>query len=207
MLLQRFEEPRYRAILVLVPPGLSKSGLLREILAELGVALPVGNARVQDLVKLLSNHIIELHEQNTRLVIIIDECHFLSSECLHIVRTISNIETPERKLVTCLLFGESRLAQRLDHPSYASLRNRIYLRSSLSPLNVAETAQYVKYRLMTVGRLNELFNDKAIEALHQHAGGIPRGINKLAMLSLIEGADRRAELIDESTVQAAVARM
>ena len=207
LLLQHFEEPKYRAILVLAPPGLSKTGLLREILAELGVALPVGNARVQDLVKLLSNHIIELHEENVRLVIIIDECHLLSADCLHIIRTISNIEIPERKLVTCLLFGESRLAQRIEHPSYESLRNRIYLRGELLPLSAAETAQYVKYRLMTVGRLTELYTETAIEALHRHSGGIPRSINKLAMLSLIEGAVHKAGIIDEPIVSSAAKRL
>jgi type II secretory pathway predicted ATPase ExeA len=131
LLLQHFEAPKYRVALVLVTPGLSKTGLLREILSELDLPLPVGIPRVQDLVKQLSNHIIELHEQGQRLVIIVDECHLLSSDCLHVVRTISNIETPQEKLVTCLLFGESRLAERLTHPSYASLANRIYLRSEL----------------------------------------------------------------------------
>src|SRR5438094_655223 len=56
LLLQHFEESKYHIILVLVTPGLSKTGLLREILAEIGIALPVGFTRVQDLVKLLSNY-------------------------------------------------------------------------------------------------------------------------------------------------------
>jgi len=207
LLLQHFEEPKHRVVLVLVTPGLSKTGLLREILSELNLALPVGIARVQDLVKQLSNHIIELHEQSQRLVIIVDECHLLSSDCLHIVRTISNIETPQEKLVTCLLFGESRLAQRLEHTSYASLSNRIYLRSELQPLTEDEVAQYMKFRLMTAGRLTELFTDAALRAIHEHSGGICRSVNKLAMLCLIEGADRRSKVIDDPIVQAAAKRM
>ena len=77
LLLQHFDNPKYRVALVLVTPGLSKTGLLREILSELDLPLPVGIPRVQDLVKQLSNHIIELHEQGQRLVIIVDECHLL----------------------------------------------------------------------------------------------------------------------------------
>ncbi|MGC3992331.1 MAG: AAA family ATPase [Chthoniobacteraceae bacterium] len=132
MLLQHFDDKKYQAILVLVTPGMSKTGLLREILAELELALPIGNTRVQDLMKLLSNHVIDLHREGRRLVIVIDECHLLSSDCLHVVRTISNIEIPEQKLTTCLMIGEARLAQRLDHSSYESLRNRIYFRDQLS---------------------------------------------------------------------------
>lgn len=207
LLLQHFDEPKHRAILVLVTPGLSKTGLLREILSELNLALPVGNARVQDLVKALSNHIIELHQQGRRLVIIIDECHLLSSECLHIVRTLSNIEIPQQKLVTCLLFGETRLETRLSHSSYDSLRNRIYLRSQLRALTSDEATQYVKYRLMTAGRLTDLFTESGFEALHKNSGGICRSLNKLAMLTLIESADRQAAIIDEPIVTRAARRM
>ena len=207
LLLQHFEEPKHRVVLVLVTPGLSKTGLLREILSELNLALPVGIARVQDLVKLLGNHIIELHEHGQRLVIIVDECHLLSADCLHIIRTISNIETPQEKLVTCLLFGESRLAHRLEHSSYASLSNRIYMRSELHPLTAAEVAQYVKFRLMTAGRLDELFTESALAALYECSGGICRSVNKLAMLSLIAAADRRSALVDEPLVRAAAKRM
>jgi type II secretory pathway predicted ATPase ExeA len=207
LLLNHLDDPKYRAVLVLVTPGLSKTGLLREILSELQLALPVGVNRVQDLVKLLSNHIIELHQQGQRLVVLIDECHLLSSDCLHIVRTISNIETPEEKLVTCLLFGESRLAQRLMHPSYESLQNRIYLRSTVEPLTALEAAQYLKFRLMKSGRLVELFDSEALAAIHERSGGICRSMNKLAMLSLIEGADRRSASIDEAIVETAARRM
>ena len=207
LLLNHFEEPKHRVVLVLVTPGLSKTGLLREILSELNLALPAGIARVQDLVKSLSNHIIEMHEQGQRLVIIVDECHLLSSDCLHIIRTISNIETPQEKLVTCLLFGESRLAQRLEHTSYASLSNRIYLRSELHPLTAGEVAQYVKFRLMTAGRLDELFTEPALAALHEGSDGICRSVNKLAMLSLIAAADRRVSIVDDSIVRTAAKRM
>jgi general secretion pathway protein A len=207
LLLQHFEPPKYRVVLLLVTPGLSKTGLLREILSELNLPLPVGISRVQDLVKQLSNHIIELHEEGQRLVIIVDECHLLSADCLHMVRTISNIETPQEKLVTCLMFGESRLLQRLDHSSYASLKNRIYLRSELHPLAAPEVAQYVKFRLMTAGRLDDLFTELALIALHELSGGICRNVNKLAMLSLIEASDKRALIIDETLVRSAARRM
>lgn len=207
LLLQHLVSPRHQAILVLATPGMSKTGLLREILSELNLALPVGNCRVQDLARLLSNHIIDLHQQGRRLVIILDECHLLSSDCLHVVRTISNIETPEKKLSTCLLFGENRLAQRLNHPSYDSLRNRIYLRNELLPLSPDDAAQFIKYRLMTAGRLAELFTPAAMEALHRGSRGIARSLNKLAMLSLVEGGSMRRPSIDETIVEKCISRL
>lgn len=207
LLLEHLNDSKYEVVLLLVTPGLTKTGLLREILAELNIALPVGSGRVQDLMKLLSNHIIDLHENHRRLVVIIDECHLLSTDCLHVVRTISNVETPEEKLTTCLLFGESRLAERLEHPSYASLQNRIFLRAALRPLNVEETTQYIKYRLMMAGRLADLFTAGALQSLQEKSKGIPRSINKLAMLSLIEGASRQQSMIDEASVAAGAKRL
>jgi general secretion pathway protein A len=207
LLLEQLDPAKYHVILVLVTPGLTKTGLLREILSELNIAVPVGILRVQDLVKLLSNHIIEMHQRGQRLVIIVDECHLLDADCLHIVRTISNIEIPERKLTTSLLFGEARLAQRLEHPTYESLRNRIYLRSQLQPLRPDETRQYVKFRLLVAGRMTELFTPVALDALHTHSKGICRTLNKLCMLSLIDGANRQQPLVDADAVEASAARL
>ena len=206
LLLQHLDAQKYRTALVLVTPGLSKTGLLREILAELEIALPVGITRVQDLVKQLSNHVIALHEEGRRLVLIIDECHFLSADCLHIVRTITNLEIPERKLVTCLLLGESRFLPRLERPGYESLRNRLYFREELQPLTLEETGQYLAFRLMTAGRLAPLFTEAAVAALRENSGGIPRSLNRLAMLSLMQGSRTGQALVDEPSVQAAAAR-
>ena len=194
----------------LLPPG--QRGIDRMLdrdafLAELGIALPVGIGQVHDLVRLLSNHIIQVHQEGRRLIVIIDEAHLLSADCLHVVRTISNIETPEQKLSTCLLLGESRLAQRLEHPTFESLRNRIYLRSTLDSLSVEETEQYLKFRLLTAGRFEDLFTPASFQAMHAHSGGIARSLNKIAMLSLLEGSMRQRPMIDEEVVAAAAKRL
>ena len=57
------------------------------------------------------------------------------------------------------------------------------------------------------GRLDELFTETALAAIHECSGGICRSVNKLAMLSLIEAADRRAVTIDETLVRDAARRM
>lgn len=207
LLLQQLDPATDHAILVLVIPGLTKTGLLREILSELNVAIPEGFTRTQDLLKLLSNCIIDLHEQGRRLVMIIDECHLLSAECLHIVRTISNIEIPECKLTTCLLVGEKRFANRLEHPSYESLRNRMYLRGELRPMSLEDCTQYVKFRLMIAGRMSDLFDNQALAAMHSHSGGVCRNLNKICMLTLLAGAIEGKQTIDEAGVGAGIAMM
>ena len=201
IVLQNVDRERHQPILVLVSPGLSKTALLREILAELNVGLPVGINRTQDLLKMLSNYVIDLYHNGRRLVIIIDECHFLSSENIHILRTISNIEIPECKLVTCLLFGETKFAKRLEHPTYASLRNRMYLQWELQPMGLEDCRQYVLYRLMVAGRMEPLFDDGALAALHWYSEGVCRSLSKLCMLSLLEGALSGQPVVDKDIVE------
>jgi type II secretory pathway predicted ATPase ExeA len=180
---------------------MSRTAMLREILSELNIPLPVGINRTQELLKLLSNHIIDLYHQGRKLVLIIDECHFLSSDNLHLVRTISNIEIPERKLTTSLLFGESRFTKRLQHPTYDSLRNRMYFRGALEAMGPEECAQYVKFRLMVAGRLDQLFTEDGLTALHARAEGVNRSVNKLGMMCLIEGASLELAELDAAHVE------
>lgn len=207
ILLERMDPDRVDPVLILVSPGLSRTGLMRDILAELNIPLPTGISRLQDLLRLLGNHIIDLHERHRKLVLLIDECHLLHAENLHLLRTISNIEIPERKLSTILLFGESRFARRLEHPSYDSLRNRMYFRSEIEPMAPEECAQYVKFRLMVSGRLKPLFSEPALERIHELSGGIGRNINKIGMICLLEAKRRGLPRINEDLMQACAERI
>jgi general secretion pathway protein A len=206
LVLQQLDADQYKPALVLVTPGMGKTALLLEILAELGLPGAEGAVpRTRDLLKHLHDAVIDLYQQGKRLVIFLDECHFLSADCLHMVRTISNLEIPERKLSTCLLFGETRFLARLQHPSYDSLRNRIYFRAELPGLGPEDCAQYVKFRLMVAGRMDELFDAGALALVHESTGGIGRRVNKLCTLSLLEGFLRRRPVIDAGVVAACTA--
>jgi type II secretory pathway predicted ATPase ExeA len=208
LVLQNLDLALYNPVLVLVTPGMSKTALLREILNELELPVPAGPfVATRDLLKILGEHVMQLHSENRKLVILIDECHFLSAESLHILRTLSNIEVPDRKLLTCLLFAEDRFMKRLEHPSYESLRNRMYLRSQLMPLSPDECAQYVKYRLIVAGRPEPLFDPEALDALYTASGGISRQINKLGMLCLLEGFLRKRQTIHADIVTHCAAQM
>lgn len=208
LILSNLSNEQTQPVLVLVSPGMSKTALMKEILSELNIGIPEGHfTSTQDLLKLLSDHVIRLHQENRKLVIIVDECHFLSSDSLHMIRTLTNIEVPERKLITCLMFGEQRFVKRLNHPSHESLRNRMYMRAELGSLTPSETEDYVKYRLLKVGRMDDLFDKEALEALHECSHGICRNINKLAMLSLLEGSLRHKPFIDEEIVRQCAIRM
>lgn len=208
LILQGVDTAKMQAALVLVSPNMSKTALLRAILEELEVEAPEGSfVGAQALLKLLHQRVIDLHHAGRKLVLLVDECHFLPSESLHMVRTISNLEVPERKLATILLFGEDRFVRRLAHPTHESLRNRIFLRSELQPLGAADTMQYVKFRLLVSGRMDDLFDAPAFAAIHELTGGVCRRINKLCTLALIEGFLRRQPLLGEPLLRTCAERI
>jgi len=203
MVLQNLDPAEHVPAVVLVSPAMSKMALLKEILNELGLELPDQKVlSAQDLLNVLQSYIIDLYQKGQKLVLLIDECHFLAADSLHMLRTISNIEVPEHKLSTCLLFAEDRFLKRLRHPSYESLRNRIYLHGELKLLSAEDCKQYIKFRLLRVGRMHDLFDDSGIAALHERAGGVCRRINKLGMLALIEGTLRRHPMITSEVISA-----
>jgi type II secretory pathway predicted ATPase ExeA len=72
----------------------------------------------------------------------------------------------------------------------------MYMRSELLPLTEEECGEYLKFRLMVAGRMDPLFDEAVIPEIHHISGGICRRINKLGMLSLMEGYLRRKPHID-----------
>ena len=205
MLLEYLNPEAYAPVLVLVSPGMSKTALLKEILAELlpeGTALP---AQTQALLDRLHGCMADLHGRGRKLVILIDEAHFLSAGALHLLRTLSNLETPDKKLAACLLFAEELFLRRLAHPSYQSLRSRIYMKVGLGPLRLDETVQYVKFRLLAAGRTSPLIREEAFHEIHKVSGGVCREINRVCHNSLAEAFLARQEIVDRETVRRATA--
>jgi general secretion pathway protein A len=199
MLLKEMDHEKFLPLVILCLPKMTKTALLREILGELEEEAE--GFKIHDLLAILHHRIIEEYHKGRRVVLLVDEAHFLSAEGLHMVRTLSNLETPQEKLLTTILFAESSFLRRLNHRSYSSLRGRIALRGDLQPLNVLETEQFLKYRVLVAGAQPGVFADDAYEIFQSLTGGIPREILKLAYNSLLE-----AHLLGRTQIDAELLR-
>lgn len=195
ILLSELDPARHEPILVLAYPGMSRVGLLREVAGELGVTDLGPRAPLHQVMAAVQDAIVALHRRGRKLVVIVDECHFLGVEPLQMVRTLSNIELPERKLVTLLLFGEDSFLAKMDRPEYASLFNRMFIRARLRALDADETKQYVKFRCLVSGGRPNLFDDTFLAALHERSKGIPREINRLCHAAMAEAAGAGAKAV------------
>lgn len=184
LLLKQLDAEAFLPLVILCTPGMTKTALLREILSELEEE--THSNKVHELLAVLHQRIMEEHNRKRRIVLLVDEAHFLSSDALHMIRTLSNLETPDEKLLTLILFAEERFLHRLSHRSYNSLRGRIALKTILRPLSALEAEQMLKFRVLVAGGRPDLFRSDTFEQLHRLGKGIPREICKLAYNALLE---------------------
>ncbi len=206
LLLRELDGARTEVALALVSPEMGKTALLKALMTELRLPVPEGAVAAQDLLSRVHARVLELHREGRRLVLLVDECHFLASDSLHMIRALTNLETEEAKLVTIVLFGESVFLRRLRHPSYASLQSRIGLCAELRPMDPATLEQYVKFRVMMAGRMDALFTADAFALLHAGTGGIARRVNVCCTRALMEGAARRMPRVDAALIRNVLGR-
>jgi general secretion pathway protein A len=126
----------------------------------------------------LTDFIINQYAQGFRTTLIIDEAQNLSLELLEEVRLLSNLETDKSKLLQIVLVGQPELIKALAVPKLRQLRQRISISCHINPFGRNETEEYVFHRLSIAGNRNAVeFLDGAFELLHEYTRGIPRLIN------------------------------
>ncbi|MBL0635472.1 MSHA fimbrial biogenesis protein MshM [Aeromonas dhakensis] len=184
-------------------PHLSPAELRIALALELGLA--VRDQSELDLTDRIHRHLISLHQQGSRVVVLIDEAQALPDETLEAIRLFGNLETESSKLLQIVLFGQPELDSRLAKPHLRQLRQRIGFSYSLRPLRFDETRAYLEHRLNISGyRGAPLFGGSALRQLWRASRGIPRLINILAQKCLMLAYGQGARQIDGRLVRLAV---
>jgi general secretion pathway protein A len=168
-------------------PCLTPTEFLEYIVGDF--RLPTAGKSKSELLLNLGTYLIGRHHENRTTVLVVDEAHHLSSELLEEVRLLTNLETPQAKLLQILLVGQPELDGKLDSSDLRQLKQRIAMRSRLTALDLEETRGYVYCRLHVAGQKNpaEIFPSETIVEVHRHSRGIPRLINTICENALIHG--------------------
>jgi len=176
-------------------PRLSPTEFLEYIAGDFG--LPATGKTKGELLLSLGTYLIGRHQKNLTTVLVVDEAHYLSTELLEEIRLLTNLETPQAKLLQILLVGQPELDEKLDSTDLRQLKQRIALRSHLHPLTLDETAGYIYRRLQIAGHPTpaELLPMETIVEVHQQSRGYPRLINTLCENALICGYASRSQTI------------
>jgi general secretion pathway protein A len=178
-------------------------GLLECVLGDLGIATPA-ESRAQRLM-VLNTLLIERERRGQNTVLIVDEAQNLSPETLEAIRLLSNLETTTTRRLQILLVGQPALGATLNLPELQPLKERVWFRCQLSPLDLDETDQYIRNRLRIAGAHDlEVFDAAAIDQIAAGSGGIPRIINILADHCLMLAYAEQKRRIDQACVELAV---
>jgi len=150
----------------------------------------------------LNQWLLERYRAGEPAVLIVDEAQNLSPDVLEEIRLLTNLETSTEKLLQIVLSGQPELEVKLNQPQLRQVRQRIVLRCKTYPLTLEQVCGYVADRLRIAGCDGRpIFAPEAVEALHQHTGGIPRVTNLLCEHALISAMAKGQRPVPASVVE------
>jgi type II secretory pathway predicted ATPase ExeA len=143
----------------------------------------------------------EQYANKRRTILIIDEAQNLSADALEELRMLSNINADRQQFLQVILVGQPQLKQILGTPRLVQFAQRVTADFHLRPLNPAEVARYIEFRLKAAGSHGQLFSMDACKLIAQISSGVPRIINILCDTALVYGYAANTNRISAELVQ------
>lgn len=191
--------------ILIVNPRLSPNQLLREIAKRLDIKPKFYR---NDLIEDISNKFYEFYEEGKGVVLIVDEAQLIPTKStFDELRLLSNFQLDDANLISIILIGQPELKERLKHPTYSALRQRIGIWYHLKNLDERETMNYIKHRIKIAQGDPSIFTTEAMKAIYEKTKGVPRLINSLATNCLLVGMQKEIRRIDAQIVKEAASEM
>ena len=193
-------------------PGTGKTSTLRRLKDELPeseyMVLYVSDSRLCKSEFLRNTARNALHKQieimrsmqNRKAVVIVDEAHLLPKEMLEEARFLLNYRMDSENPLALILSGQTELWDKLRLSAYRAILERIDIECFLTPMDFADTKQYIQSQIQYSGHESPIFTDDAIRSIFDFSGGNPRLINRACSQSLIYGSQMKQNCIDSKSV-------
>lgn len=191
---------------LILNPMLSDADLLSTIVHDFGLSPAAATPAAH--IELLNSFLLELNASGGNAAVIIDEAQNLNRSALEMVRLLSNLETEREKLLQIVLVGQPELREKLKMSQLRQLNQRVIIRYHLDPLDLGETAAYIKNRLDIAGSTGSVeFTADALRAVHRGSGGIPRMINIISDRALTAAYISERRVIDKKVLGMALSEL
>ena len=192
--------PSEMAVAEIFNTNVSSGELIRLILQEFEVE-SAGTDKTENLYR-LNRFLIDQYAQGRRCLLVIDEAQNLPREVMEEVRMLSNLSTESDSLLQIILSGQPELRRALNDPSFRQLAQRISVTYNLEALENGETIDYIRYRLKQGGNsAADLFDEEAVQLIHEQACGVPRMINILCDAALLYAFADDKPKVDRAAVE------
>ena len=181
--------------------------LLRAVLADLGVHEI--NEDPEEMLCQLKAMLSEEQRVGKRVVVVIDEAQNLGNSVFRILRLLSDLETPQGRLIQFILCGRPMLSEKLTAIKPMQWMQGGESVAHLEPFTPQDTAQYLDHRLRMAGydRQVPLFTPEAARLVADYSQGTPRIINTLCSEALSTACRHKREQIGGDTVREAAATL
>ena len=197
-------DPTRHQVIYIANPAFGTRGLYVTIVRALGARPRYLKAELMAQASdLLAAETAERH----RRVVLIDEAHLMQPDQLEELRLLTNAEMDSASPFAGILAGQPTLNRQLRMGMFAALDQRIATRFVIKPMDLAESAAYLRHHLKLAGRDDPLFADDAVARLHRVANGLPRALNNAAAAALIAAAATGKDLVDDACARKAVAEL
>jgi len=185
------QEKLYKTALIL-NPTLTGKEFLEETIYQLKHEVVEGS-KVQ-LLRNFSEILQQSSSERIHPVVIVDEAQLISDEkVMEELRLFTNYQQAGNFLLTLILVGQPELKERIF--SFEQFRQRIALHYHLTALGAGEVGDYVLHRCKVAGRASLPFDEKCIRQIYEFSRGIPRKINLICDLSLLQGMYKDAQQV------------
>jgi type II secretory pathway predicted ATPase ExeA len=141
----------------------------------------------------------QAHIQSTlcRPVLLVDEAQEMQSSVLAELRLLASADLDSQILLTVVLAGDGRLADRLCADEFLPLASRVRVRMTIERATPQELQDCLRHALRQAGSPT-LMTPELIAAICDHAQGNPRALMIMAGELLAAAAQREARQIDET---------
>ncbi|MDC3418753.1 ExeA family protein [Aquibacillus salsiterrae] len=197
-LVQQLDPVHYR-YLYICDSGLTPKLFYREVLQCFGIQpahrAPEAKRQYQALM-------LDIYENEKKIpVIILDEAHHFSESMLQELRFVLNFKEDSMSPLSLIIVGQQSLRNQLKIKHLEAIEQRIQMRYQMVALTEEETAAYIQHQLKAVETPHEIFSEEATQAIYQFSKGIPRKINSLCSLSLMDARLQGNKIVGRSHVE------
>jgi general secretion pathway protein A len=174
----------------------------RELLWNIACGLqtvPREDADVAWLWRQIADRVAENRMQQRATVVLVDDVGQAGPDLMTQLVRLARLDTTAEARWTLVVAAEQTQAARWHN----SLLAAVDLRIELSPWTADDTIGYIQTALVDAGRMEPVFDDRALDKLHELAGGVPRQVARLADYALLAGALADVETIEPAIIEAA----
>src|SRR4029450_11122702 len=198
-------DPTRHQVIYVANPAFGTRGLYVQVVRALGAQPRYLKAELMaQAADLLA---AETAERHRTVVLLVDEAHLLQPDQLEELRLMTNAEMDSASPFAGILIGQPTLARQLRMGTFAALDQRIATRYAIKPMDLAESAAYLRHHMTLAGREDPLFADDAVARLHRVSSGLPRPLNNAATAALIAAAAAGQDLVDDACAKKAVTEL